>query len=146
MRKGFSLITAMVFLILVATISALSIALSSQTAKQTGDIFLKSQAELLAKSATEYALLASSGHEVNATTGCLNSINLYYPELANWTHEANISIMYIGSGLPAGCVQLGGDIATADSNRTVIIDTLVSTNPAISNEPIRLHRRTIQKP
>ena len=140
MRKGFSLITAIIFLVLIATISALSIALSTQSVKQTSDIYLKSQAELLLRSGTEYAILAMSGH--NYSGSCLNDINMTY----NNQFDINISIMYIGKGLPSSCQTLDNNIYSADSNRTVIIDTIVSTKPDITTEPIRLHRRTIQKP
>lgn len=140
MRKGFSLLTAILFLVLVATISVLALSLSTQSAKQTTDIFLKTQAEILAKSSTEYALLAMSGHDYS--TNCLNNINATY----NNMFDINISIQYIGSGLPAGCNKLGNDIVTDDSNRTVIIDTVVSTQANVAQEPIRIHRRTIQKP
>jgi len=142
MRKGFSLLTAILFLVLVATISVLALTLSTQSAKQTSDIFLKTQAEILAKSSTEYALLAISGHEVNATNGCLNNINVTY----NNMFDINMSIQYIGSGLPAVCNTLSNNIATDDSNRTVIIDTVVSTKVNVAQEAIRIHRRTIQKP
>ena len=139
MRKGFSLLTAILFLVLIATISALSISLSTGSVKQTGDIKLKSQAELLLRSGTEYALLAISG----APNGCLKQVNMSY----NSMFDINISIMYIGNGLSdPNCIQLGSDIDTSESNRTVIIDTVVTTNDSIITEPIRLHRRTIQKP
>lgn len=145
MRRGFSLITAIIFLILVATISALTLSFSAQSVKQTSDIFLKSQAELLVQSATEYALLAMSGHDY--TNNCLESINIFYPTALNYTHEINVSIMYIGNGLTCSATSiLINTLDTNDSNRTVIIDTRVSTNPTISTEPIRIHRRTIQKP
>lgn len=151
MRRGFSMLTAIIFLILIATISALSIALSSQATKQTSDLFLRSQAELLAKSATEYTLLAISGHELNTTSGCLNSINSQYPQAgANATFDINITISYLGNGLAAAsgnnCNILSDTIMTSDSNQTVIIDTIVSSISGISTEPIRIHRRTIQKP
>ena len=138
MRKGFSLLTAILFLVLIATISALSISLSTGSVKQTGDIKLKSQAELLLRSGTEYALLAISG----APNGCLKQVNISY----NNTFDINASIMYIGKGLPADCFPLDNNISTPESNRTVIIDTVVTTKPNIIPEQIRLHRRTIQKP
>lgn len=145
MRQGFSMLTAIIFLVLIATISALSISLSTQAAKQTGDIFLQSQAELLAKSATEYALLAMSGHDYS--TNCLENITIRYPENINYTHEANVSIMYIGNGLTCNPnAIINNSLSTNDSNRTVIIDTIVTSNPTVSTEPIRIHRRTIQKP
>jgi type II secretory pathway pseudopilin PulG len=141
MRKGFSLITAIVFLVLIATISTLSIIISTQTSKQTSDIFLKTQAELLLRSGTEYALLAISGHDY--TTNCLNQVNMTY----NNAFDINVSIMYLGNGIPATCSNiLANDINTTDSNMTVILDTIVSTKDGITTEPIRLHRRTIQKP
>lgn len=141
MRKGFSLLTAILFLVLVATISVLALSLSTQSAKQTSDIFLKTQAELLAKSSTEYALLAMSGHDY-VNDGCLNDINARY----NSMFDINITINYIGNGLPAGCNILDNNLTTNDSNRTVIIDTVVTSKSDITTEPIRIHRRTIQKP
>jgi len=141
MRKGFSLLTAIVFLVLVATISVLALTLSTQSAKQTTDIFVKSQAELLLRSGTEYAMLAMSGFDYNATN-CLNSLNMTY----NNTHDINITISYIGSGLGACTNVLANNIDTNESNRTVIIDTWVRTKDGIVSEPIVMHRRSIQKP
>ncbi len=146
MRRGFSLLTAVIFLVVIATISMLALSLSTQSAKVTTDNYLKAQAELLAKSGTEFALLAMSGHDYSVN--CLNSIDIKYPtNTSNYTHDINITIHYLGSSLPAGCNTYPGvNIATIDSNRTAIIDTIVTTNPTISSETIRLHRRTIQKP
>ncbi|WP_024955394.1 hypothetical protein [Sulfurospirillum arcachonense] len=148
MRKGFSLLTAIVFLILVATISTLALVLSTQSAKQTTDIFLKAQAELLLRSGTEYAMLAMSGTNYNVT--CLNNVNIRYPVAdGNYTHDINISIQYLLTNNPGGvCNVFNGapNIDTNESNRTVIIDTVVQTNPNLTTEPIRMHRRTIQKP
>jgi len=147
MRKGFSLLTAIIFLVLVATISVLALTLSTQSAKQTTDIYLKNQAELLLRSGTEFAMLAMSGTDYNATN-CLNNVYIRYPENGvNYTHDINITISYIGNGLPASCInRLSNSISTPESNRTVIIDTIVTTNPIITSEQIRMHRRSIQKP
>lgn len=149
MRKGFSLLTAIVFIVLIATLSALALSFSTFSVKQTSDIYLREQAELLLQSGTEYALLALSGHEINATTGCLNTINAQFPNTTNPIFDINISIHYLGITLPNTCQRFStNDIATVDSNLTVIIDTIVETTADnnISTEPIRLHRRTIQKP
>lgn len=141
MRKGFSLLTAIVFLVLVATISMLALTLSTQSAKQTTDIFLKNQAELLLRSGTEFAMLALSDH--NYSLSCLETINIEHNDM----FDINVSIMYIGSGLPCNTTAiLANNIATDESNRTVIIDTIVTTRAGITTEPIRMHRRSIQKP
>lgn len=146
MRKGFSLITAIMFIVLVATLGALALSLSTFSTKQTSDLYLQAQAEILAKSATEYALLAISGH--NNSVDCINQINSQYTVGGNALFDINISLQYLGSGLPAGtaCNQLGTDISTADSNLTVLIDTVVTSSTGVATEPIRFHRRTLQKP
>jgi len=153
MRQGFTLITAIIFMVLVASIAALSLSFSSFSTKQTTDLYLREQAELLVQSGTEFALLAISGHQINAANGCLNAINSQYPQAgANAIFDITITINYLGSGLLAAsnnnCNVLSDTVVTTDSNVTVIIDTVVETTPGnnISTEPIRLHRRTIQKP
>ncbi|QIR76902.1 type II secretion system protein [Sulfurospirillum diekertiae] len=145
MRRGFTLITAIIFMVLVASIAALSLSFSSFSTKQTTDLYLREQAELLVQSGTEFALLAISGHDINATSNCINSIISQYPTTAAPLFDINITINYMGSGLPAGCNILSNAVVTSDSNITVIIDTIVEDHN-ISTEPIRLHRRTIQKP
>ena len=125
------------------------LSLSSTTVKSTTDIYLKEQAELLLRSATEYALLALSGH--NHASNCLQNITITYPSSvpSQVTHEANVTIMYIGNGINCpGNVLSNSLTLPADANLTTIIDTVVTVNQANTGitEPIRLHRRTIQKP
>jgi type II secretory pathway pseudopilin PulG len=149
MKKGFTLITAIVFIVLIATISALALSLSTLSTKQTSDLYLREQAELLLQSSTEFALLAISGHDIVANNNCINTITAQYPQAgANALFDITVSLSYIGNGLPAGCNTLANAIVTTESSGTVIIDTVVETTAAnnISTEPIRLHRRTIQKP
>ncbi len=147
MRRGFSLLTAVIFLVLVATIGALALSFSTLNVKQTSDIYLREQAELLLQSATEYALLAISGHQINAANGCLNTINSQFQQAGRAIFDITISMNYLGNGLPAGCNRFSAtNIATDDSNVTVMIDTIVTSVAGVSTEPIRLHRRTLQKP
>lgn len=149
MRKGFTLITAIIFIVLVSTIAALALSFSTFSVKQTNDLYLREQAELLVQSGTEFALLAISGHTINTTNGCINSINAQYPQTDTAAmFDINITVNYLGSGIPVSCNRLSNSVATTDSNLTVIIDTIVETTADnnISTEPIRLHRRTIQKP
>jgi len=143
-RRGFGLITAIVVMITVATLMTLMMSLSGTSLKTTVDIYLKEQSELLARSATEYALLAISGH--NNSNNCIQNINIEYPE-TNPTHEANLTLWYIGNSIP-NCVGsvLFDDIDTNESNFTVIIDVVVNVVADGITEPIRVHRRTIQKP
>jgi hypothetical protein len=147
MRRGFGLITAIIVLVTVATLMTLMISISTSTAKQTTDIYLKEQAELLMRSSVEYAMLAISAHDNSAS--CVQSINIDYPKASsNATHHSTVTISYLGSSLPAGCPTLSGVISTLESNLTAMIDVVVEVNQTNTGitEPIRLHRRTLQKP
>ena len=137
-REGFSLLLAIVVLITIASLMALMISLSSTTLKQTSDIYSYEQSELLAKSATEIALLAISGHD--KSVNCIDRINFNYKTF----YDVNMTLYYIGNKLPTPCNLLDNNISTDESNGTVIIDTFVTFKGA--SEPIRYHRRTIQKP
>ncbi len=139
MRPAFTLLSAIFLMVLIAVLLMLSLSLSSQTVKQTGDLYLREQAQLLAKSSTEFALLAISGH--NNKTNCINSISLSYQNFS-----INMRLRYLGSGLPAACNTLGAPIVTKESNGTVMIDTIVSYTDPVTSEQVRFHRRTMQKP
>ncbi len=146
MKKGFSLLTAIFFIVIVATLGALTLSLANVTAKQTGDLYLKTQAELLAQSATGLALLGITSHDIDASGGCLNTINATYPDTTNPVFNINVTMRYLGRSIPAACNIVSNTVANNDSNLTVIIDTVVSTAPNIATEPIRFYKRTIQKP
>ncbi len=143
MRSGFTLLSAIFLMVLIAVLMMLTLSLSSQTTKQTSDLFLREQAQLLAKSSTELALMAISAHD--NTVDCINELNLHYAGVGTG-YDINMKLFYIGNGMPAACNTLHNAIATADSNGTVLIDTTVTYRDAETNETVRFHRRTIQKP
>lgn len=144
MRRGFTLLSAIFLMVLVATLMMLAYSLSSQTKKQTADIYMQEQAQLLARSATEFALLAISGHD--NTADCIEQIDLQYPQ-GSPVYEINMTLYYIGNGLPCNTGHiLDNAIATAESNGTVLIDTAISYTDPATNERVKFHRRTIQKP
>jgi hypothetical protein len=146
MRRGFGLITAIMFIVLVATIGALALSFSSQTSKLSTDTYLKVQAELLSYSVTEYALLAISAHDRVATNDCVNRIS---GQDASGIFNYIVTIRYIGVDLAAvgDCTILADSITTPESDITVLIDTVVEATALAGNtEPIRIHRRTLQKP
>ncbi len=147
MRRGFGLITAIIIMVAVALLMSLMLTLTHASLKATTDVYLKEQAELLARSATEYTMLAISGHDNN--NSCIEHVNISYPNAATPTHEANVSVYYFFNGAPAKCNHvLNNAIATDESNMTALIDVWVSVdmNNTGITEPIVIHRRTLQKP
>lgn len=94
MKKGFSLILAIIFILLVASIGALSMAISSSSAKTSVNLFIHEQAKLLADGAAEYAIMKVQQNNFAAT--CVDEIEIKYPNEDSPTFKANISITYIG--------------------------------------------------
>lgn len=94
MKKGFSLILAIIFILLVASIGALSMAISSSSAKTSVNLFIHEQAKLLADGAAEYAIMKVQQNDFTAT--CVDEIEINYPNEDSPTFKANISITYIG--------------------------------------------------
>lgn len=94
MKKGFSIILAIIFIVTVASIGALSIALSTTGAKTSLNIFIKQQARLLADSAIEYAILKVQQNDFNAT--CIDTIIINYPSDTDPAFVATLHLTYIG--------------------------------------------------
>ena len=148
-RNGFAMIMAIFFMILIATLLSYMLSTTTETAKRTTNIYVNEQAQLLAKSAVEYALLRVSGTD-RSGGNCDNGFNAVYPDSANPIFDINVTINYIGFGPLAAA---GGDcdvyisnIQTPESNGSMLIDVYVSDNASLNlSEPIRYHRRTLQK-
>ena len=147
-RTGFAMIMAIFFMILIATLLSYMLSSTTETGKRTTNIYLNDQAQLIAKSAVEYALLRVSGVD-RTTSACLEKFNAQYSPDGLPLLDINVSINYFGFGdtcadlFAAGTV---GNIQTAESNGTMMIDVYVSDNPSLQlSEPIRYHRRTLQK-
>ena len=145
-HDGIAMIMAIIAIVIISTIMALAIAMTSQTSKRTTDLYLYEQSVLLAKSATEYALLkiAEDGACTHADSNQLNFTQ-------DIIYDINISIQYIytvnGTSVnPCTTAQTYTTVQTDEQNGSVLIDVAVSvTDTDISTEPIRYFKRTIQK-
>jgi len=148
-RSGFAIIMAIAVIVVISTIMALSISLTTETTKRTVDLYLYEQAELVAKSAVELTLLEIAKRD--PVTNCLNTYDAL-PFDANITtlFDVNVSLQYFFTGAVGGCTPFSpGGVATYvttdEQNGSVLMDVVVSTKPDITTEPIRYFRRTIQK-
>ena len=144
-RSGMAMFAAIAFLLIMATIMGLMVSMTTLTTKRGVDIYFQEQAHLLAKSATEFAMLAISGYTRSPANGCINDIHSSY---MTDVYEVNTSIRYIGlGGICDASNSYIDDIVTPESNGTVLIDVYVTIPSDKSGaEPVRFHRRTIQKP
>ncbi len=145
-HNGFAMIMAIILIVILSTIMAISLALTQKTTKETTNLYLKEQAVLLAKGATELALLKISGYNRGAggNTNCLSQVNAVYPNAATPIFDINTTIRYIGLNCKNGLNYIS-TITTPESNGTVLIDTTITSLPNVSITPIRYFRRTLQK-
>lgn len=141
-----AMIMAIFLLVVLGTLMGLSLSLTGTTSARTKDNYLHEQALLLTSSATEYAILALSGHDT-VGDGCINNINAQYPAAgAAAMFDINITMHYVGYNSIAGCNNYIDDIDTHETNGTILMDVSVNSNPNLGlDEPIRYHRRTLQK-
>jgi len=141
-RNGMAMIMAIAAIIIISTIMALAIAMTSQTTKSTTDLYLHEQSILLAKSATEYALLKIA-QENNSTNPCkVTSLNFNENDI----YDINVSISYIYTTMCPTASSSYTTVETEEQNGSVLIDVAVSvTDTTVATEPIRYFKRTIQK-
>lgn len=145
MKRGFSLIMAIFFVVIIATLGMLSLNFSTKTGKQTVNIYLREQAELYAKSAIDFTVLAMQRNDYSKN--CLDNLTLKFDD----TFSANVDVIYLDSAMTGCKNRSGGAVSTysvksGKGDNMAILDVVVSTVPGISPEPIRFHRRTIQRP
>ncbi len=150
-REGFSIITAVFVLVLMSTVAMFIVNISSKIVKETSDQYQKEQSVLLAKSYTEYAIMAVTANEHNSTN-CLNKITGtfgIYNIVVNISYIGNDA--NLGSGSTSSCSRkLSTSVVTPKSPLNIVVDTFVSypeiDRPAGTGTPnITYHRRSLQK-
>ena len=149
MRSAFSMITAIVVIVLMATVAAFIMNISGKMVEETITQYKKEQAILYAKSYTEFAVMSATsqnciqGVDANTTTAAQTALGEGY-----WIH---IDVQYIGNDLPLACPKTGAIINNPNSRGGVImLDTYVRYKnpdvPDIANSPwVTYYRRTLQR-
>jgi type II secretory pathway pseudopilin PulG len=148
MRSGFSMITAIFVMVIMASVGAFVMNLSGKIVKTTTAQYQHEQAILYAKSYTEYAIMAVTAHD--RSSNCVETIKGSIGDIDNGGYTIRTHIAYIGS--PAEITKCSGtrqlNTATIDTNTplSIIIDAYVDykdlDNTAMTHT---VHRRTIQK-
>ena len=143
-RKAFSMFTAIVVIVIMATVAMLITNMSGKLIKETTAQYQREQAALLANSYTEYAVMAVTAN--NRAVNCLRTIN------GTWNgYSARIEIAYIGNVATIGnCAlarKLSDTVIDPDTPLTIIIDAYIDYNDLDNATSPRLvyHRRTVQK-
>jgi len=143
-RKAFSLFTAIVVMVIMASVAALITGMTGKLVKETTTQYQREQAALLANSYTEYAVMAVTAND--RAVNCLRTIN------GTWNgYSARIEISYIGDpatiGNCAATRKLSEAVVTPDTQLTIIVDAYIDYNDLDNTTAPNLvyHRRTVQK-
>jgi len=143
-REAFSLIMAIVVIVLMATVAMLIMTMSGKMVKTTTAQYQQEQAILYAKSYTEYAIMGVMANDRNTTT-CLNEITA---NVDNYSIRTVIS--YIGNSdlASSSCAKvISSAVVTPESPLNIIVDVFVSYPDAGHPDDINMtyHRRSLQK-
>lgn len=152
-RKAFSILTAIVVIILMSTVAILVMSMSGKLIKETTAQYQREQAVLLANSYTEYAVLAVTGN--NRAVNCLETIKGTVGDATaanpNNGYRIRTHIAYIGMpvaiGSCSGTRKLSDSVITDSTPLTIIVDAYVDYKDLdnLSGQNIVYHKRTIQK-
>ncbi|MCX6073995.1 MAG: hypothetical protein NTY39_06710 [Campylobacterales bacterium] len=149
-RRGFAMIMAIFIVLLVAAGGALLLSNTTIGAKGVSDAYLHTQAELLAESATEFAVMRAQGFNTAASGHCLENLNITINDASGSAmFDANVSMSYSSDASlvakPVSCnnwVVLGPNVPPLP---TMILVDVAVTDHNLTTEPIRVFKRSWQK-
>ena len=145
MKKAFGLISAIIVLLLIATLMVAVVKFAFISVKHTSDSYLIQRAQLFMQSSIENAIMAIEGYE--RSSDCLKNIH-FIDE--NQMFEANITILryYCYDKNDCPCGDLNKSIKTDKSHGYVLMRVVVesnTSNPRVDKK-IRLMTTTLQRP
>ncbi len=157
-KRAFSMITAIFVIVIMATVTSLVMNVTGKTVKATTLQYQKEQAQLLARSYTELAILYVIHKD--RSSDCIETISDHFGDATNG-YDVRMNISYIGnSTLLSNCnnnINSSGAIGNSatwtdtttgfDKTISMVIDTYITykdfDDPSDRN--ITFHRRTLQK-
>jgi len=159
MRKAFSMITAIFVILLMATVSALVLNVSSKTVKSTTIQYKQEQAILYAKSYTELAIMYATANDATSGVNCAENINGVIGTNADIGdgYDVQVRIGYIGNSLVCSGTRKLNDqtipIVTPNELQIIVDVYIRYRDPSViaawgtsTDVPwITYHRRTLQK-
>lgn len=146
-RGGFAMILAIFIVVLVALGGVMLLSKAGLGSKFIGDNYLRAQAELLAQSATEFAVMRAQGFNTNSNADCLDQLNIIVNDANNKPmYDINISFAYSFRGAENGsCTNVLEQNTNKDTMMLLDTTVMTRTDANLSTEPIRVFKRSWQK-
>lgn len=149
MRTAFGLAQALMIILVVSGIATVTMRYASINAKHYADSYTREQAELFMQSATEAALLRISGYDRKANNTCIPIITIVSAD-GRFQADVNVTRYYLYDGLDNDGAVWSCDhivsIETPESHGMVSMKVVVTSLGKKVGNPIRLERRSLQRP
>ena len=147
MKKGFGVISALIIMLLIATLMVAVVKFAFVSVKHTSDSYMIERAELFMRSAIENTILAIEGNN-RTKHQCLHNIHFVDEDKR---FEVNITVLryYCYDKDDCNCSDnLVANINTPESHGYVLMEVVVQSNLSNkrnNNKKIRLKKVTLQR-
>lgn len=164
MRRAFSMMMAITVMVIMMGISAMVFTLSNKVVAATSTQFQKEQAILLAKSYTEFTIMAITGNSgltggatcIDGVDGDISGVRIGTTAASTGVIDSGMGyrvstrVSYIGNNITCTNARILDTNLTTNTSPNVIVDVYVeyrdSTFHRNGSAPwITYHRRTLQK-
>lgn len=141
-RPAFAMIMAIFVVLLVAAGGVLLLGNVSLGTNQSSRTYILAQEQLLAESATEYAVMRAQGFDTTLGS-CLNKVNIRVKDSnGSEAYDVNVTLQYSFKGPRPNnvCNRLTENTGT---DTMILVDTTVTTS--LSQDEVRVQKRSWQK-
>ncbi|HIQ50551.1 MAG TPA: hypothetical protein EYH54_01105 [Nautiliaceae bacterium] len=146
MKKGIGVISALIVMLLIATLMTIVAKFSFISIKHTHDTYLQQRGMLFMQSVIENAILAIEGYDRKKNNNCLKHIT-FEDEQNRFIAEINILRYYCYDLNDCPCDNIK-KISTYKSHGYVLLKVVVksTSSPRNNNKKVRLEKITLQRP
>ena len=153
-RNGFVLIAAVFMMLAISFLLLRMMSATAESSQRTINDYIHEQAILITYAATEEAVLAVSGRD-RVANGCIQTISgsfpannpiLTYTTRIRYIWTAAQAATLTAAGQAATCTGYIDNLSTPETGGSMLVDVYVQDDSSLGlNEPVRYHRRTLQK-
>ncbi len=144
-RNGFAMIVAIFVLVLIALGGTILLSNASTASKDMGDKYIHAQAEMIALSATEFAVMRAQDFNTSGAN-CLNELNISVQDSSGANaYNADVTLSYSFFGAEPANNQCNTLAANTNNPTMVLVDVVVTPEANLSDDGIRVVKRSWQK-
>lgn len=146
-RSGFAMIMAIFIVVLVAMGGTVILSKAAKGSKTIADSYVRTQAELLASSAIEFAVMNIQNTDLNNSNNCIDNMHIDVQDADNakaYNIDVNISYAFTyqdSNGSNMGCARVFDRNSTDNLAR---IDVTVTSDQNLTTTPVRVFKRALQ--